>query len=375
MPEPTGRIVCWPLLAPWIPPRAPEAGFKVFYLSFPSWERHLAAAGEGGAAPDGLPLLPLPRGTGAEPLLAPDPPNFLAALASLWKAVSEGGSLGGALPFPGPGDPADSVAAIRRSILAGPVTCGSGKGAAVPPVPARAGRTGGRLLPGPPTVTGAGGISPRTAPPELVLALWTLGAAAGREADMHLREAARLNSALLDALKGPLAFGDAGELDYEAEGLSGLEEALAEALGPAWDDGEGPEETEDPGGPGEPAGRPEAGGASGFHGTSGPAGTAAAPGPSGRRAAPPPASAAAPAPADASPASPSPSPFRSEIFRAPPASPANAALLRDMWLTAARPLLRAGDRLTATGSGFEGLMEGLFAPDPQNPGDCIYADI
>jgi hypothetical protein len=46
-----------------------------------------------------------------------------------------------------------------------------------------------------------------------------------------------------------------------------------------------------------------------------------------------------------------------------------------MWLTAARPLLRAGDRLTATGSGFEGLMEGLFAPDPQNPGDCIYADI
>jgi hypothetical protein len=60
---------------------------------------------------------------------------------------------------------------------------------------------------------------------------------------------------------------------------------------------------------------------------------------------------------------------------APPAPPANAALLRDMWLMAARPLLRPGDRLTASGGGFDGLMEGLFAPDPLNPGDYIYADI
>jgi hypothetical protein len=46
-----------------------------------------------------------------------------------------------------------------------------------------------------------------------------------------------------------------------------------------------------------------------------------------------------------------------------------------MWLMTARPLLKAGDRLAASGSGFEGLLEGLFAPDPSNPGVYIYADI
>jgi hypothetical protein len=154
-----------------------------------------------------------------------------------------------------------------------------------------------------------------------VLALWTLGAFAGLEAEGHLREAARWNAGLLDALKGPLPGDDPGELAYEAAGLSGLR--------PAWAGG----------------GAPPGGGRDG--------GERGIPGDGGRGA---------------------------EVDPAPPAdlaapSPWNAALLRDLWLRAARPLLRPGDRLTASGDGFEGLLEGMLPSDPRQPGDYLYADL
>jgi hypothetical protein len=285
IPGPTGRLIRWPLLAPWGPPRPHRDGERVAYLTFPSWERYLA--GEGGAAAEGLPAPPLPPLPGAEPLLAPEPPNFLASLASLWRAISRGEPLGGALPSPAPADPADSQAAIRGSIL--------GQGPPAPPSPA---------APAGPSV-----------PPELALALWALGAFSGWEAEGLLREAARRNAGLLDALKGPLSGVDLDELGYEAMGLSGL--------GPPVIPGEG---GSGPGGGTQPGGGSPPGG-----------GIPDAP-----------------------------------VFSAPPPSARGAAALRDMWLGAARPLLRPGDRLAASGDGFEGLLEGLLPPDTLSPGDFVY---
>jgi hypothetical protein len=206
-------------------------------------------------------------------------------------------------------------------------------------------------------------------PPELALALWTMGAASAWEADWLLREAARKNSSLLDALKGPLDYGDARELGYEAEGLSGLEDALETASG-----GPGTPVACGSPAPGAPSG---AGTASDAEEGSG-AGTASG---AERASRPEAASGCGPSAAGQPSGAADRSAFLSSeggdppAFRPPAPSPANAALLRDLWLKAARPLLRAGDRLAASGNGFEGLMGGLFAPDPHHSGDYIYADV
>ncbi|MDR1042128.1 MAG: hypothetical protein LBR80_18555 [Deltaproteobacteria bacterium] len=299
MPEPQGRLVYWPLIAPWGPPRDHEG--EAFYLSFPSWESYLAGGDEGGSPPFGLPAPPGPAVPGFSPLLAPDPPNFLRSLASLWQALADGEPPFGALALRAD-DPPDSLSSIRNLIRNPHDT----------------------LFPEGPGSAPEGNTRPPF-PPELVLALWTLGALSGWEADRHLREAARKNLGLLDALKGPLAEADAAlELGYEAAGLSGLEGVLgaygADAIAPS------------------------------------PASAAAGPGHAETAYDPEP---------DGGPTA----------FRAAAPSAANAALLRDLWLSAARPLLRPGDRLAASGSGFEGMWEGMFPPDPRHPGDFLYADL
>ncbi|MDR3154012.1 MAG: hypothetical protein LBW85_07025 [Deltaproteobacteria bacterium] len=330
MPEPTGRLVYWPLLAPWgLPPRPPEAG-EPRYLSFPSWERYLAGPAGGRPLPDGLPPGPFPPASAARPLLAPEPEGFLKSLASLWLSIPSGGNPSPELPFAGPADPAEFTGSIRRSILEPPSLAEGPSGSGSRGPKATAASAGpGRERPA--------GARP-CLPPELALALWTLGSAAAWEAERHLEEAAGKNAGLLDALKGPLAaFGEEESL-YEAAGLPGLERAGPADVPPAVP----------PSGAGPP---PPAAAAGQAREAEGPPGEGPADDGLKDGGGLPPA------------------------FRAAAPSRRSALFLRDLWLAAARPLLTPGDRLAASCGGFEGLFEGIFPPDPLFPGDFLYDDV